>query len=503
MALQLLSRRTNDANAYFMKRETPLERLIKNQHSGYPEALIGILFFIYVLIRASVVSITIDEAQTCLAYVPLSVKSIVTYAVPIPNNHILNTLLIKLFSFLFGMNLFTVRLPNVLGFVLYFVSVSCILRTLYPRSLLLRLAGIALLTCNPFFMDFFSLARGYALSCAFIALAVWLALRFLATDRRVLLALSVIAASAAVYASFTALDFYVAFVGLLFIGSWLRRPRSQAMRNAGVIVATTVALAALCYLPLKRMIETNQFVFWGSNGFYSDTVVPLVRASLRYGKWYGEKPADVFAVGFVALVVLTGTAVAYSTRHDPQRFRDPAFLYMLLVGTVAVNVVQFHLAHTPYLDERTALSFYVLSGFALAALGTVFETMPPKTTAWWSSIILAFAIGHFSSAANFKRSYQWWFNQNDKQVLAYVEAEGTRTQRIVTLDCNWLFQPSLNFNIQTMPLQHVELVPFHSGVRPDSKAEFYYAEGTDKQALDSVYTVVSDFGGGRVLMKRQ
>ncbi|MBK7567822.1 MAG: hypothetical protein IPI31_08335 [Bacteroidetes bacterium] len=63
--------------------------------------LIGCLLTAYLVARAIILPITIDEGGTFYNAVPRSVWDIITYVDPSPNNHILNTLLIKfLYPFL-------------------------------------------------------------------------------------------------------------------------------------------------------------------------------------------------------------------------------------------------------------------------------------------------------------------------------------------------------------------------------------------------------------------
>ena len=109
----------------------------------------GLLLFGYILARAIILPITHDESGTCLVFSTQSVSDIVSYAQPIPNNHILNTLLVKLFSQLFGWHPLIVRLPNVLAFVLYFFSGLAILRLL-NRNLLFVMSG---LVADPYDME--------------------------------------------------------------------------------------------------------------------------------------------------------------------------------------------------------------------------------------------------------------------------------------------------------------------------------------------------------------
>ena len=38
-------------------------------------------------------------------------------------------------------------------------------------------------------------------------------------------------------------------------------------------------LAAISFLPLKRMSETNQFTFWSTDGFYKDTILTMANGA--------------------------------------------------------------------------------------------------------------------------------------------------------------------------------------------------------------------------------
>src|SRR5690349_20945978 len=84
--------------------------------------LLSIFVFLYVLYRAVHVGITYDEAWTLKSFVPLGPMHIINYSPSDANNHILNTLLIKLFYFIEPTAIFFSRLPTVLAFILYLYS---------------------------------------------------------------------------------------------------------------------------------------------------------------------------------------------------------------------------------------------------------------------------------------------------------------------------------------------------------------------------------------------
>ena len=80
---------------------------------------IGIIT-ILLLYKAVHIPILKDEWETPVKYINHSVWDIMMYTSNSPNNHILNTLLVKLFVFVFGSrDQLILRLPNILSFLIY------------------------------------------------------------------------------------------------------------------------------------------------------------------------------------------------------------------------------------------------------------------------------------------------------------------------------------------------------------------------------------------------
>lgn len=122
-----------------------------------------ILILIYVLIRVFTVSVIHDEAITFFISLKdfssiFNFTSLGAFAV---NNHLLNTLLIKLFAAIFGEFQFFLRFPALLGFCLYLWFSVKISRLVFVKQWVIW--AVIALTLNPFVLDFFSLARGYSL----------------------------------------------------------------------------------------------------------------------------------------------------------------------------------------------------------------------------------------------------------------------------------------------------------------------------------------------------
>src|ERR1700722_18943946 len=94
---------------------------------------ISLALLVYTIYRACSLSLTIDEAYTFLNYVPMRFMDIIsnniaTNTVVSANNHILNTLLVKLFTWLFGTSELVLRLPSLIGHVIYLIASYLIIK---------------------------------------------------------------------------------------------------------------------------------------------------------------------------------------------------------------------------------------------------------------------------------------------------------------------------------------------------------------------------------------
>lgn len=129
--------------------------------------------FVYVLYRAIVLSFTIDEAFT---YMNLRRKRGVYFYNA--NNHLLNTLLAWFFSEIFGYSEIVLRIPALIGCLMYLVGTYKVSRLICKKSFFQPIS-VLVLTFNPMLLDFFSLCRGYSLALGFMMLGIYFFLKTL------------------------------------------------------------------------------------------------------------------------------------------------------------------------------------------------------------------------------------------------------------------------------------------------------------------------------------
>ena len=124
----------------------------------------AVFAMVVIACRACIQSITIDEADTWLAYAGRSSPS---HWEAGSNNHVLNSMLIRLFTTVFGLHHLTMRMPALIGAGLYIVAATYLVSAI-SEHVSLRLIVFGAMVFNPFVMDYLVAARGYSLALGFL-----------------------------------------------------------------------------------------------------------------------------------------------------------------------------------------------------------------------------------------------------------------------------------------------------------------------------------------------
>jgi len=88
-----------------------------------------------------------------------------------PNNHVLNSVLMWISTRAFGASSIAIRLPALLGAVLFVGTCYVLVRKITDRFSV-QLPLFICLTYNPFVFDYMVAARGYGLASAFLLAAI-------------------------------------------------------------------------------------------------------------------------------------------------------------------------------------------------------------------------------------------------------------------------------------------------------------------------------------------
>ncbi|HEY6159904.1 MAG TPA: glycosyltransferase family 39 protein, partial [Bacteroidia bacterium] len=306
----------------------------------------GLFLFTYVLLRAYLLSFTWDEAYTYLYFVRDHAWLPYEFTTMAANDHLLNTWLMKCCAILFGNSEFSLRLPNVLFFLVYlyfsFRIAFCFSNPVH------RLCAFLLLCLNPYQLDFFGAARGYGMSFALLSGALYFTLTYFTRQRNVLRALAALLLSMlAVLANLSLLIFLLTLASI-FALSIIRHHFSER-RMLKTIVQLFIVLAPVLVFVLRslpyifRLRDCGALFYGGEKDIFTDTFLTLAHCTL-YGFYGSRFMAPVLACGFVALIA-TGGILASRFLLKRELKGEKAFvasLAVLLLACALGSMLQFY-----------------------------------------------------------------------------------------------------------------------------------------------------------------
>ncbi len=418
------------------------------------------LVFLYSFIRAAVVPVFHDEAYTYFVYVKAPLSVVMS---ELGNNHILNSLLIKMTVGMFGLNELSLRLPALFGHVLYLVGVYRISRLFLRRFDLV--VGTILLTFNPFVLELFSAARGYALALGFFMQACYYFLRSREdfTPRNVTLTAWLL--GLAVFSHLTFLYLYVAAM-IILSGEIFSRGNSSCpgqngkplyRKNQYLSYPFKMSLLLICLFtgPVIHHLKTAGFYHGGTQGFWADTVSSLVVATL-YGQ--REWPQSWLRVVMLGIAGLISSSALFLLRERLKRKRLSAegralygWLSLLILTSLIITLARA-IFGIKYVYGRTAVFYIPLFGlfvlcfwkYSAGFSGKKFRIFPGMflyllAVLLAANLIASMNIRHFTICS---------YDIKSKDVISALKKMHQK-QRLsdnpVRLGTHFLFVPSLHF----------------------------------------------------------
>lgn len=426
--------------------------------------------------RAVYIPITHDEASTWLNYRHLDVWSCLTnYACwGTANNHWLNTLLLQWSAAVFGEHPWAIRLPNVLAGWGYAMVAACIARRYAPGAVS-ALAAWVLLCSHAYFVDFFSLARGYGLLCLGVLWGLYGLLRYIDGYAVRWLLLLLGALTLAILANFTALLPW----GAMGLGwcIWLIANRGwQPLRkHLGLWLVHAMLLFAILRYPIKTLAGNGEFA-WGVENI-AITLRDLVTNLLMGGRYLGEHSVSLFlAMVIVGVMLVVGVALGHS--RQPNR-RELLLLSLVLLLNLVVIWIQQQVTGAMAPVGRKAV-YLVPVAFSLFAIA---QGLRAPRTLWLGIFLAGFTVWHTMHVLPpaIRYSREWWYDAFYPELLPEILPDGAASDS-VRLGTTWIFNPSLRY------YQEADRLPIGglAYIRPltiDTTMLFYYVEPSDTSGM--------------------
>ena len=457
-----------------------------------------LIVFVYSSFRAYLLSITTDEAVTYLVHSSRTYRDILTFNLPVTsNNHLLNTILIKIFTDFLGMSEFVVRIPALIGLALYLIGVWKILN-LFLKSHKLVL-GICLLTFHPFLIDLFSCARGYSLALGFLALGLYYLFRriqhfILREDLQdnyiawIMFAFSVLS-----HLSF--LDAYLSLMAIYGLSEFilfLKRRYSPEINSKNwnyrsvfipPLISSTL-LAIIYTMPIVKMMRAGKEFIGGSQGFWHDTVLSLMDITL-YGSVKNVQSTNIILVIceilIIGLIILAFGWLIYATLKK-KMFESASiqcfFVVLLFLVICPLQItLQHRLLGRPFPLDRYGIYFILIFAlFLLMFWENVDKTEVKLIKILWNAccyMIISIVLAYFVVCWNVSYYYSWRFDANTKKMMNYLAAMNREKQLMdnsVHLGVNWFMEASVNFYKKKNGLRWLARVD----PNPDGEFDYYY-----------------------------
>ena len=463
------------------------------------------LLLCYTGYRASQLSMTHDEASTYLNYMDVDVLSCFSdeRCWGTANNHLLNTWLIQKSTRILGISDFVIRLPNLLGHLIYLISTIFLMQLLTKHRWLL-LAGFALLNFNPYLLEFFSLARGYGLNVSFSMAALFFLVRFVYTEKYL-----------DYFGCFAMLWFAILsnFIGLpSFLACWvaslailLLRYYNKQLDFKQLLLLQTApgSIAFLLFLLLKRplaFLSKNGEFIYGTDSLF-ETFRLLIVDSLQGAGYLDPSTPEVFLAIFYVFLF---TSAIFGSWHFFSRARNPlhsAFLVILLTfAALIIALVGAHVfAGARYFEHRKSLIFIPLSALLITLGIILFQEYRGRWGTVVALLLLATSGYHLLRTANFTHCREWSYDRYTRDIALYLDEVSESDQKL-KVGTNWVFHPALHYYIETRKL-NIEIPKYQKELTPDFQNAYYYLMHYDREKFTGSYktVLVHDY---RSLVKR-
>jgi len=380
----------------------------KNRINIFFFSLVSLCFAV-VCYRAICIDITHDEAFSFFLIKTGNLKALATTA----NTHWLNSIFMKMVYLLGFDQIYLLRLHSVLSFLIYSYFIYRFLSLF--KSTAACILFVMLLICNPMVLEFFSLARGYAISLAFFMGVAFYALQFLNDSHpQRHLRKALFFAVLSILGNYTALYPIVAiFLLLLLIYRKDFIPIFSQKNNLRMLILFSLTLLGAVANMLLIKYISNDLQYGADHSFLLETLNSLFLYIAFQPIPNSLGDLNYFVSGWSVLIVLyTVFALVLAIK---QKNRFLAFGPFLFLVSWFFYLLSHLLFSTPYPLARTTLILLPALVFTV-----VFGVDSMRDKKWLStsiSMVLSVVL-LFYTTTSFSLKYTLeWRNQADAELV--------------------------------------------------------------------------------------
>ncbi len=418
--------------------------------------------FAWAVVRACVQALTGDEAQDYLFFAGKAGPSHWDAAA---SNHMLNSMLARMFTSILGLSAFSVRIPTLIGAAIYIYVIYRLCQAISPEWKI-RIPVFVCLVYNPFISDFFVAGRGYGIANAFLISAIAVSAawhldhdRAGAGEAKELIAATAIS-SAFLGLAFTA-NFSLAFAGattMLLILVWAMKAEAAA-RWELIAAAVIPGLLVVLFIPSWTLLH------WGSTPIVAGvTTLKETLHSLRFASMYQPSAylinpllMPAFEILRERILPVTGVLAAIQFgwivrdrvwRHGPREAWLCALGSLISVVTI-LAVLEHQLAYTFFglliPVSRTGLFFLPLTTL-MVGIAAAIPALSQGAAVCRGALVGALCVLSVYYLFCLRLTYfeEWEYQANLNQAYKVVACYN-HERNIQDVEVSWEYHAGMNF----------------------------------------------------------
>jgi hypothetical protein len=458
---------------------------------------IGLLLWAIIAYKAATISMTHDESTSVNYFLNQNIWPYLfdKNAWPNANNHWLNTIFFQLFTGVFGVKVWAIRLASVLSYGVFALYTFKIVSKF--ESKWIALAAFVMIVANPYMMDFFVTARGYSISLTMGMIATYYIIMYLENYKAKHLIFSFAALFIASLALLSSVIYVPSLIGGMMILHLLTaKDHGKPIIDKSMILASaacSMIIAIFTFVPLKALSKNEEFK-WGSK-----TLTESFN-SMFYYIGYGKPyiPNENFLVGFLtSLIIIIIIISIINKKHI--LIKNKVFVFSLLSFMVLLIImILARYSFNSYYPSERKTTMYV--PFLVLILCGFSDLYMPKIKNILGLVLIIFFSFHFMKSIHFTSVKEWWYDDHSAQFMKLIheDAHGKKS----TIGTHWMFHPTLSFYKNFYyPNSTIEMGKYDKSLDTVNQYSYFIAFDSEYNLLKNKYNVLFDDHTGRIVLK--
>jgi hypothetical protein len=361
----------------------------------------------------------------------------------------------------------------------------------------LKYAAFAFVFLNPYFIDFFSTARGYAPSLACTMMAFYYTKEYLKVGSNKYLYLITFILIIASLSLFSSVIYFPIFFGAILIYKIFYQKevnKSDILKTGFLLTGLGIFSAIPIYTPLTSLSKNEEFK-WGAQTMIECFQSLVMHSS--YGRPYMLN--ELFLTGFFMCILTYCIFKFFTTKNNNKIYFIAVVGFIIMMILMIVARYSFN---SYYPSERKTTMF-------VPWIGLIFFYMLDNTKLMKKKMLgvslFALFIFHFIKSYDNFSVREWWYDTKTKSMITMI-AEDIKLKNLAskstTLQCNWTFWPALKFYSKTK-YPSIQVGEYSKEIDTLKQYDYFIVYDNEVQSLLNKYELIHKENTGISLLRKK